>query len=692
MTESNKQSTYAFLINILQIDEQHRKKLHARGLSDEQIDLLQYKTHPIRRSGIVEKCAAQVSLEGVPGFWKNSNGKWQLAGKSGLMIPVRNFDGSIESLKIRADDRESVGKYLQLSSNPKPNKDGDVKYPNGAAATISVHFPIVGKRGETIRITEGELKADIATLMSDVYTISIPGIAMWQWAIKAVEELKPKKILLAFDSDKNKEFSTSTSPETKPFAVAKALANLHLSLREKGYNVAIEDWSPEIGKGIDDVLMAGLSDQITEMSDEKAQEFITQALKDDMPMNWVYVIGTKRFFDFSTHQELDKEQFSDKFAADFKKGKASDKVIRNPGFPKVDLPTYEPGLQPIIEKNSLRYFNLWRPCTLKPECGDVGPFIKHCEYILPDKSEREIMYDFLAHNIQNPGSKIHWALLLQGVQGTGKSYFGEVMRKCLGQHNVSNPSNEAIHEAFTGWQKSCQLVVIEELMARGRLELMNKLKPMITQTIAVIREMYKPPYEQPNKFNLLMFTNHEDAIIVDETDRRYCVLYSDAKPLEAEYYTNLWLWTERHAGRILHWLNERDISQFHPKGHAPMTEGKRKLIKESAPPLLAWIKESIETQTWPMQGDIVAANHLADCLPNHLRGTHPSAISKALKQAGARPLKQVRLSTGNYARLVSIRRHEMVNSASDETLVAQYEQWSMSREPGGNPLLESKPF
>ena len=513
--------------------------------------------------------------------------------------------------------------------------------------------------------------------------------------MEAVAFLNPKKILLAFDADKNKEVSTSTNPDARPFAVAKTLSSLYLALREKGHNVVIEDWNAEDGKGIDDVLAAGFSDRIREMSGEEAKSFVVAALQDEMPLNWIYIIGTKRFIELENMQELDKEQFSDKYAAEIK-GSPHTKVLKHPGFPKVDSPIYEPGEKPIMEKGDLKFFNFWRPSELEPEEGDVSPFLKHCEYILPDDHERSIMLDFLAYNIQKPGKKIHWALLLQGVQGTGKSYFGSVMRLCLGEDNVSNPSNEAIHEAFTGWQKRCQLVVIEELMAKGRLELMNKLKPMITQPISIIREMYRPPYEQPNRFNLLLFTNHEDAIIIDETDRRYCVLYSKAEPKDGDYYTRLWDWTGEHAGRILHFLQKRDLAAFRPHAHAPMTEGKEQLIIESRPALQQWMRDCIETETWPFNGDVIASNHLMECLPKHLQGSHPNAINKALKQAGAVALKQVKLPTG-YARLLAVRRHKTWLSVleldkADQKLIFEYEKNNTSANASMNPMRDSSPM
>lgn len=689
----NINSVYNFLLTNLKLDSKHAANLSSRGLSQEQIDALGYKTKPPRCTPIVDKAAGEFDLEGVPGFYKRDK-KWMLGGALGMLIPVRDIHGSIISMKIRSDDTDGKAKYLQLSSNPKSeSKEGVKKYPGGTAAKIAVHFPCVGKMDKVLRVTEGELKADIATIISGVYTISIPGIAMWQWAIEAIEELKPEKVLLAFDSDKNKEFSTSTGKsekDTDPYQVAKALSHLYLALIDKGIPVAIEDWKEEYGKGIDDVLAQGHSDKVEELSNEDAEAFVKKSLAKDMPLGWIYIIGTKRFINVENNQELDKEQFTDKHAEKVKS--AADKVMSLPGFPKADLPIYEPGKDIIIQKDGMRLFNTWKKGTLVAEEGDIQMFLEHAEYILPDERERDILFNVMAHIIQKPGKKIHWAILLQSVAGAGKSYFGDVMRLCLGKSNVSTPSNEAIHESYTGWQKSCQLVIIEELMARGRMELMNKLKPMITQPIANIREMYKPAYEQPNRFNMMMFTNYEDAIVIDENDRRYCVLFSIAIPKLPEYYKELFKWTEANAGKILNWLAKRDISQFEAMGHAPMTSSKEQLITESMPPLHKWLKDSIENEVWPLACDLATTVHLAEHTPKHLRGVTPTQIGKVLRKLGVRELKQVKLTVGGHVRLLSLRRHEMYKSASDEKLVRCYEDDGLNGQPGGDPLHDKSMF
>ena len=340
---------------------------------------------------------------------------------------------------------------------------------------------------------------------------------------------------------------------------------------------------------------------------------------------WVFCVGIKRFIEIGTMQELDCDQFTYRHAHLFKRGRASEHVLRSGSFQKYDHVTQWPEQPSVVEEDGIQKFNTWRPSGVTPEPGSVEPFLNHVNYLFPNPEEARIVLDYLAYQVQHPGKKVHWALLIQGTQGNGKSYLGYVMRLVLGPHNVRNVQSDTLHETFTGWLRNRQFIVVEELMARGRMELMNKLKPMITEPWVTIREMYKPVYEQKNRFNFLFLTNHPDPIVIDDSDRRYCVLHSPSPPHpdgQTGYYAPLFAWTDNNAPVLLHWMQSRDLRKFEPKAHAPMTAAKADLIKRSRPALDQWIEEMVEGVRWPFHVDLIAPSDLTAALPGFgLRGT-----------------------------------------------------------------------
>jgi hypothetical protein len=176
----------------------------------------------------------------VPGFYvaeRNGRHWWTLAGAAGLLIPVRDLDDHIVALKVRADDSGEGAKYTTISST----KHG------GPSPGAQVHVPRhESLHGETLRLTEGELKADVATVCSGMLTVSVPGVALWRKVLPVFEALQPQRVLVAFDADWRSNSH-----------VAHALGHAAFALVKAGYAVQVEVWDPTLGKGIDDLLAAG---------------------------------------------------------------------------------------------------------------------------------------------------------------------------------------------------------------------------------------------------------------------------------------------------------------------------------------------------------------------------------------------------------------------------------------------------
>lgn len=98
-----------------------------------------------------------VDLRTVPGFVTGRYGGLTLAGgPDAFAIPCRDVEGRIVGLQLRHDRPEAGTKYVFLSSS----KHG------GPSSAYACHVPLHRGPVEEVRITEGFLKADIATALS----------------------------------------------------------------------------------------------------------------------------------------------------------------------------------------------------------------------------------------------------------------------------------------------------------------------------------------------------------------------------------------------------------------------------------------------------------------------------------------------------------------------------------------------
>jgi len=175
----------------------------------------------------------------VPGFVvkeKDGRSYWSLTGYGGLLIPIRDVQGRIVAITIRSDDANAPGgKYKFLSS----------KKAGGAGSGAPVHVPISHKPREIVRVTEGALKAEVATALGDILTIGTSGLST-QSVAKVLGELGATTARLAYDADADANHH-----------VAIAIKNLAARLRKAQIAVQLETWNKADGKGIDDLLKNG---------------------------------------------------------------------------------------------------------------------------------------------------------------------------------------------------------------------------------------------------------------------------------------------------------------------------------------------------------------------------------------------------------------------------------------------------
>ncbi len=694
---------YNAYIKKLSLKNHHHGDLSKRGLDSKHIIKGGYATKP--RNNVLEADDAlghvdtNYNIDEVPGFFRDpkKNNMRSQAGTAGLVIPVRDVNGHIASLLIRNDSPKfsetgkPTNKYLLFSSKDKPK---------GNKVKLTTHCPIIkgtakNISGTTIRITEGILKADVATALdpNGIYCLGMHGLNVQSDLEQVLTEIEADKLLIALDAGEDAN-SDMIAAKGKLLSIAKKM----------GIDFEIETWNPELGKGIDDVLRAGHANKISFASKDVVDEILNQAHENN-PENgeWIYVIQPERFYHVKTLQNWGKSQYANRFRIN-KLQTVND--ILSDDFPMVDQLIYEPGKDIFLKEKSVRFLNTWRGPGILPQEGDIKPFLKHTEYLFPDNElYQSILLDYLAYNHKYPGKKIRWALTLQGIaQGTGKSFYAETCMVTLGPDNVNSPSMEAIHSQFTGWQKSCQLIVIEELMAQGKYELMNKLKPMIVSDRTTIREMRRDEYEQPNRYNFLCSTNYEDAIMLEESDRRYAIIRTNAEPKDTQYYVDLFDWLKKPetAPALLHFFLSRDLSNFNPY-FAPMTEAKKQTIAISLTALEEWVMNGIKDYCWPFNREIVVTRHLNVkdlCpFPDRYKGYK---WAQAFRKSGAIEYPhQIPLSDGSRANpwLVGPRKH-LLKDLPPKELAKQYEKESGIA--GGdilsqkadivNPILETKPM
>jgi hypothetical protein len=226
---------------MLTLDAADHQALVARGLRDVDITQASFRTLP--GSGRIQLAGQLVQQFGsdlcrrVPGFgvMQGDTGTgppvWMVFGSVGMLVPVRNAGGKIIGLL----SRQPRGGYRWISS----------KNYGGLSPGAPVHVPICGAPHDDARVTEGALKAIVATAHSGIRTIGAAGASHYRAVIPVLRSLGTKRVRLALDAD-----------HTRKLPVRRAVAGAYQAYRDAGFAVVIEVWNEAQGKGIDDALLA----------------------------------------------------------------------------------------------------------------------------------------------------------------------------------------------------------------------------------------------------------------------------------------------------------------------------------------------------------------------------------------------------------------------------------------------------
>jgi len=208
------------------------------------------------------------------------------------------------------------------------------------------------------------------------------------------------------------------------------------------------------------------------------------------------------------------------------------------------------------------------------------------------KEHIEWFMQWLAYPIQNPGAKNFTAPIFIGEQGVGKSLLGIIVGDIYGDNFKLVKHNE-IFGKFNEWAIRAQLVLGDEISGTDKRSESDHIKGLITNPSITIDGKFQPTYPIPDTINYILTSNHNDALYLEDTDRRFFVIEVQGKLPLNFYLKTMDEWRKnKGASRLFyHLLNEVDCASFNPKAPAPLTEAKDKMKHFSRTELEIWCEE-----------------------------------------------------------------------------------------------------
>lgn len=233
-----------------------------------------------------------------------------------------------------------------------------------------------------------------------------------------------------------------------------------------------------------------------------------------------------------------------------------------------------------------RTINLFDGIALEPVKGPVKPIMELIQYLTSRASDNADDTDaimnwllcWLAYPLQNVGAKMRTAIVMHGDEGAGKNFLFDIVAAIYGKYGALVGQDE-LEDKFNDW-RSCKLFVVgDEVSSRQELvHNKNRLKALITSPKVQINPKNLPRREEANHMNVVFLSNEITPLALDNSDRRYLVIYTP-RAKDFEFYRALGRW--RDAGGIAafyHYLLEYPLDGFDPYAPAPQTAAKRDLI------------------------------------------------------------------------------------------------------------------
>lgn len=227
--------------------------------------------------------------------------------------------------------------------------------------------------------------------------------------------------------------------------------------------------------------------------------------------------------------------------------------------PKADGTCFRPDLPygVIVEDPGRMRANLYSPVDVPRKKGDVSRFLNHLAKLLPDERDRLICLYYMAACVQHQGVKFQWAIVLQGVEGNGKTLLSRCVAEAIGRRYVHWPKASKLKANFNAWMYGKTFFPVEDIHTSENVDVIEELKPMITGGDGL--EIEGKGVDQVSAEicgNFMFNTNHANGIRKTKNDRRFCWLATAQQAFEdlardgmaGDYMQSLYIWLKEQGG------------------------------------------------------------------------------------------------------------------------------------------------
>lgn len=213
-------------------------------------------------------------------------------------------------------------------------------------------------------------------------------------------------------------------------------------------------------------------------------------------------------------------------------------------------------------------YNIFKGYAYVPKQGECSLFWKHVHVVICNGNDDHFIYvrKWLAHLFQKP-QVLSTALVLRGLQGTGKGVFVNAIGTLLGSHYAPLSSLDQILGRFNSHLKSAILIFADEAVWCGNKREIGVLTALVTEPKIFIEGKGKDGYWIINFRHLILSSNETHVVHLDPDDRRFFILdVSESRKEDHSYFKAIdeQLRSGGYEALLYDLLNE-DLNGFDPR-------------------------------------------------------------------------------------------------------------------------------
>lgn len=323
---------------------------------------------------------------------------------------------------------------------------------------------------------------------------------------------------------------------------------------------------------------------------------------------FAYVISDNTIFDTWTNAPaMDLNHFRNLMMPFFtvEETKHGEKLIRlvdawlqNPDRSNVGSAQMRPDQAwPIYHQDGVAHANTYRPHVIADNGGgDAAIGWEFFRNLIPADDERGYHMQWLSYKLQNPSVRGPAMVMVANDRfGTGRGSYGALLTDMFSDRYVSNVdfttlTGKSYQSQYNEWLVGSLIVVVNEAADNDRggaskwdakNQAYEHLKNIVDPANTRLQIMRKGSanYQATVFASILIMTNHADALVIPQQDRRFYIVDNGANQ-SIDYWTAFHEWrsSPQNIAAFVRELKALDLTSYNPYQAPPMTRAKAEMI------------------------------------------------------------------------------------------------------------------